>query len=288
MSRKDSVPLIKEYRISHIFNCLKCIYEYPFNRVKQKECIMKLYPGKSEQSVFRGMVIPSLRALGFILGFNDFIKISANGKLILESKKKSNTLFYKTLRVIFYEIDQEYFKVLDIFHRISDISKEELFNNFENNIESGSLKQKKERFNHWLSILIEIKLLNNNNNNIIYLLKENFSQSLYDSDSRNKELIKFKNTLLKSYLELSPKSAGIVDIVNLREDVSTYYLKEQIILSEKQFDELLSRLPFISSNEYIISLGSPIGSGKLFEYENKKYRTLTIRILGKKHGKSYS
>jgi hypothetical protein len=249
---------------------------------------MKLYPGKSEQSVFRGMVIPSLRALGFILGFNDFIKISANGKLILESKKKSNTLFYKTLRVIFYEIDQEYFKVLDIFHRISDISKEELFNNFENNIESGSLKQKKERFNHWLSILIEIKLLNNNNNNIIYLLKENFSQSLYDSDSRNKELIKFKNTLLKSYLELSPKSAGIVDIVNLREDVSTYYLKEQIILSEKQFDELLSRLPFISSNEYIISLGSPIGSGKLFEYENKKYRTLTIRILGKKHGKSYS
>ena len=60
----NEMPLIKEFRIARILACLNCFACHPFDRNKQRECILSLYPGKTEKSVFRGMVIPSLRRLG--------------------------------------------------------------------------------------------------------------------------------------------------------------------------------------------------------------------------------
>lgn len=115
--KTTEIPLIKEYRINKLKACLRCIDDHPFNRDKQKDCILNLYPGKSEKSVFRGMIIPSLRHLGLILGYRGFIRVSANGKIITESKILSDELHQRVLRAVMYEIDQNKFKLINFFFR---------------------------------------------------------------------------------------------------------------------------------------------------------------------------
>jgi len=271
-------PLIKEYRISKLIECLKCFDKFVYNREKQRDCVLSLYPNKMEKSlehmeksIFRGMVIPSLRYLGLIIGYGDLIKPSANGKLIIESKF-NNDLHKRCLRAIVYEVDRDVFNFLSIIEQ-NRYSKNALIEELSKRINSSSNKQKKERIEKWLSILYQVEL-------IMYLdsvtiKEENYKQTLLDIDADLKNFKRFEEFVVSEYYNLGRGTAGIVDIRTLREFVGVRFIKEcKEILTENQFDYLFRK--FISTTKkYHISLGEPMGADqKLFKYKDNFYKTI--------------
>jgi hypothetical protein len=276
------IPLIKEYRIDKIKKCLICIDKHPFNRDKQKDCIIDLYPDKKDRgpeqmdkSMFRGMVIPSLRNLGLIIGYGDYIRLSANGKLIVESEYMDDEVHQRVLRVVIFEIDQNKFKFINMLLKATSSSINDIINSI--NINSVSNKQKEERVKKWCSVLEEVGLIINNNKwlSLNYI---NYNQTTLDIDIKQKDMRNFKKFLFDIYFELGRETAGIVDIADLREKVAKKTLKiDKLILTENQFDEMLRNIPFVTDN-YIISLGRPMGAEeKLFKYKEEYFRTLSIK-----------
>ena len=274
------IPLIKEYRIDKLRDSLDCINRFAYHRDKQRDCILKLYSGNDkmqeykEKSIFRGMVIPSLRYLGLIIGFGDMIRPSANGKLIVESQSDGK-LYRRVWRSIIYEIDK------DIFHFIPSLikkrySKNDFISFMSSQIYGVNIRQKKERIKKWLIILDQVELIKYFD--VISLHIKNYNQVLLDTNPLLKDFGKFREYIIEGYFSLAKLSAGIVDIRELREFVCTRFLKEDhSILTEKQFDVLLRE--FISkTSEFHVSLGEPMGSDqKLFEYKQNFYKTIIMR-----------
>lgn len=274
------IPLIKEYRIQKLTKCLECFDKFAYHREKQRDCVLELYPNKSnkplehrEKSIFRGMVIPSLRYLGLVIGFGDIIKPSANGKLIIESQF-DNELCKRCWRAIIYEVDKRVFNFLEIIKQ-HKFSKNNLIEALSNQIEGTSFKQKKERIEKWLSILHQAELIDFSMG--VSLNENNYKQTLVDINPHLKNFKRFCEYVINEYYKLAKYSAGIVDIRELRESVALMFLKERHILTEEQFDHLFRK--FISDTPYFhISLGEPMGADqKLFEYRGKFYKTVIIK-----------
>jgi len=290
--RMPLIKEIKEYHMSQLIDCLECIDKYAFNRDKQKDCILNLYPNKKEKSVehrdksiFRGMVIPSLRYLGLIIGYGDFIRVSANGKLLIESQLIDHELHQRVLRAVIYEIDKNKFYFIDIIRKFPSLTVKEFFNLVLNRINAFSERSKKDRMKKWLSILKQVKLIESSSQKILMdeeakmcIDKEKIHQVLKDIDVSSKNRDYFERYFFNAYFELSKGSAGIVDIVDLREKVSINMLREnKVILTENQFDGMLKNTPFETA-KYIISLGKPMGAQeKLFEYKGDYFGTLFIK-----------
>lgn len=275
MYNNKKIPLIKEYRIDKLKSGLECIDEYHFNRDKQKDCILNLYPGKSEKSVFRGMIIPSLRHLGLIVGYRDFLRTSANGKLIIKSELMNKNLHRRVLRAVIYEIDKNIFQFTDTIKNNYPISIQNFLKLMD--IDAPSEKQKKERIFHWLSILRKVELIDYNAQNIT-IDEHKYNQTLSDVNIDYKNVEDFRKYLFDVYFKLSKKTAGIIDIADLRESVAIKMLKDnKIILTEDQFDEMLRKISF-ATDDYIISFGRPMGAEeKLFKYKGNYFRTLSIQ-----------
>ena len=263
---------------------MECIDKFAFHRDNQRDCILSLYPKKDEKSVFRGMVIPSLRHLGFILGYADLIRLSANAELLLAAKKVGGREFKKVLRAIFLEIDSIRFQFIEEMQRPeiknSNMNQELFTKIISEKIEAPSKRQKEERIKKWLRILQQCELIKKEMN-FIYLQEDNLEQARRDISWESKSDI-FRTILFEEYSSISNMSAGIVDIADLRKRVALcIYEKEKEILTERQFDELLKQLP-MTTDEYIISLGHPMGAEeKLFFYKDNYYRTLSITVLKK-------
>lgn len=275
MYNNKKIPLIKEYRIDKLKSGLECIDKYHFNRDKQKDCILNLYKGKSEKSVFRGMIIPSLRHLGLIIGYGDFLRTSASGKLIIKSELMNKNLHRRVLRAVIYEIDKNIFQFIDTIKNTYPISIQNFLKLMD--IDAPSEKQKKERIFHWLFILRKVELIDYNAQNIT-IDEHKYNQTLSDVNIDYKNVEDFRKYLFDVYFKLSKKTAGIIDIADLRESVAIKMLKDnKIILTEDQFDEMLRKISF-ATDDYIISFGRPMGAEeKLFKYKGNYFRTLSIQ-----------
>ena len=284
MNQNVSIPLIKEHRVRKIIEALKCIEKYPYNRGRQRACILQLYPDKTEKSVFRGMIIPTLRYLGLILGHGKAIRVSCNGKLIVEGSKKGESELNRVNVAVFLEIDK------NIFHFVEKLRKNKaaLEKSFIESIcqrmdNSLSKERKEERIRRWLNVLIDsglIKYMKEKRDIFLSLNTHNYAQAKKDLDFRPKTRL-FRKVLFETYLSISrKKTAGIVDIPLLRELVGVkFYRVYNMILTENQFDELLRRLPLVT-DKYVISLGQPMGAEeKLFQYKGNYYRTLSITFF---------
>jgi len=151
--KKKIIPLIKEYRIQKLFKVLVCFEKYPFNRDGLRECILQLYKSKEEKSIFRGMVIPSLRHLGLILGYDEDLRLSANGNLIVIARKKSEEEGLRVFRAVLTEIDDLDIKILKMTIK-RNIDFDNLKYSLIKKIEAPSEKQARERINHWVSMLL--------------------------------------------------------------------------------------------------------------------------------------
>jgi len=287
MNKKIRIPLIKEYRITKLIKVLKCFNKFPRDREKQRDCILRLYPAKTEKSVFRGMVIPSLRDLGLIFGYEDMIRLSANGKLLLESEKRGNKELMRVSRIILLEIDKEKFHLIQRLKRAlfsnSNINKKDFIVLQVKGMEGISEKQKVERINKWINILEGCGLIKSRGTNFIKLQKENLRIAESELESKI-DVQKFRNILFKEYRKLPySETAGIIDIALLRELVAlNFYRGYGTVLTESKFDSLLRKLCF-ATEKYAISLGHPMGAEeKLFYYNGEYYRTLSITMFERK------
>ena len=122
-------PLLKEDRLEYVLESLQCFQRYPMDRNHQKQCVLNIYLAKSgrtqqgvceekwaqmDKSIFRGMVIPSLRYLGFIIGDGEFLRLSSNGALAVATSSCDTNLRSRVLASLIFEIDQSQFKYLAV------------------------------------------------------------------------------------------------------------------------------------------------------------------------------
>ncbi len=281
--KKKIIPLIKEHRIQKLFKVMNCFEQYPFNRDGLRECILQLYGDKEEKSIFRGMVIPSLRHLGLILGYDEDLRLSANGTLIVVARKKSEKEGLRVFRAVLTEIDDADIKILKTIAK-KNIDFSNLKQNLVENekIEAPSKKQARERINHWVSMLLETGLLAEENKKID-TARVILSQVEIDLDMETKK-DKFEKLFFDAYKSIFKKQENvpIVDIADIRTAVSTaFYSNHNLIVTERQFDVMLGGIKF-ATDEYIISLGRAMGAEeKTFIHENNYYRTISIRFLNK-------
>lgn len=279
--KKKVIPLIKEYRIEKLFQVLECFEKNPFNRDSLRECMLRLYEGKDEKSIFRGMVIPSTRHLGLILGYEEDLRLSANGNLIVIARKISVEEGLRAFRVILAEIDNATLKILKIITK-TGIGLDDLKTKLIEKIDAPSVRQAKERVNHWVSMLLNTRLLVENGDKV-EISQKSLLQVEKDLDIGTKK-DKFEAVFFKAYESIFKKQENIpiVDIADLRTEVSTvFYTKDNLIVTEEQFDEMLRLIPF-ATDRYIISLGRSMGAEeKLFKHEDNYYRTVSIRFSDK-------
>lgn len=281
MKRKIKVALIKEYRIDKLFKILNCFYCFPFNRDGLRDCILRLYKGKDEKSVFRGMVIPSLRHLGLILGYEEDLRLSANGNLLVLARKQSIKEGMRLFRVLLTEMDDDVLKIHKIIEREA-MPLTEFKEIIINKIDAPSEKQAKERAEHWLSMYLDLGLLVKKDVRI-EIAKKKYLCAKKDLNIETKTQY-FKNHFFDSYYSLFKKQENvpIIDIADIRLEVAQrFYKKQNLVLTEKQFDILLRMMPFLT-DEYMISLGRAMGAEeKVFKYGDNYYRTLSVRFLKK-------
>ncbi len=272
------LPLIKENRIDKLKASLKCIAAHPFDRKKQRDCIMGLYPGKTEKSVFRGMVIPSLRHLGFIVGHGGGLRVSANARIIIDSENIGGDFHRRSLRAVMYEVDKTKFGFVDTLVERIPMTLTGFLEKVVPTLDvpDGRIR---ERVVSWLSILEQAELINSITPKVD-LNEENRKQAVYDLDTSNVNTEQFQTLLFDQYLRLGKKTAGIVDITDLRASIASIMLvKGQKMVTEGMFDNLLRSIPFATDN-YLISLGRPMGAEeKLFGHKGNYYRTISIEYL---------
>ncbi|MDP2946770.1 MAG: hypothetical protein Q8N88_01520 [Nanoarchaeota archaeon] len=271
------IPLIKEHRKDKIILALNCFYTYPFNRILQKECILKIYNNKTEKSVFRGMIIPSLRIMGLIVGKDKEIRLSSNGMLIVESPQK--ILQERSYNAIIIELDNSKFNFLNILIKNKNMRYEDLHKELINS-NLGNEYNLDERIKSWLEMLEEINIISKDNNEISFNI-EKYSSIKKDLDIEIKK-DHFIKILMDSFIKIKNKEKyEMIDITELRKEVAMIYLNNySMVLTENQFDLLLRKIPKIT-NSYIITFGQPIGSEeKLFEFKGNFYRTINIKNIG--------
>lgn len=273
------LPLIKENRIDKIKASLKCMATHPFDRKKQRDCIMALYPGKTEKSVFRGMVIPSLRHLGLIIGHGGGLRVSANGRIIIDSENIRDNLYRRSLRAVMYEVDKTKFGFIDTLAEKTPIMLTGFLERVAPTLDAPNSRIR-ERVISWLAILEQVELISSSKTKLD-LNESNRKQTVHDLDISNINTEKFRLLLFDEYFKLGRNSAGIVDITDLRASIaSSLLLKEQEIVTEGMFDNLLRSIPLITEN-YLISLGRTMGAEeKLFGYKGNYYRTISIDLKG--------
>jgi len=281
MKERPSIPLLKEDRVSKLIKALQCINQHPYSREKQRSCILRLYPNKTEKSVFRGMIIPTLRYLGLILGFGEAIRLSGNGKIIVEAAKRSIEEARRVARVVLLDEDKRTFHFVEILRRNPNILKKNFIDLKCQEIEGKPRKRVEERINRWLRVLKECGLIELREERI-NPRKKNYKDAEKELNAEPKSRL-FRRVLFEQYRSFpSYETAGIVDIPLLRQLVAIrYYTDHNMILTESQFDELLRRLPFVTE-DYVVSLGQSMGAEeKLFLYKGNYYRTLSITFFEK-------
>ena len=242
----------------------------------QKACILRIYPSKNEHSVFRGVTIQTLRKLGLIIGRNDKLRLTLNAEIIVAPKDEA--LSQRTTRAVFLEIDYDKFHIIQA---IIDglVNTSTLLTHFSERSKLTN-KQLNERITSWVGILKNIGLIRQDNSRNYSLDEEVINQAQLDLKINDIKGSQFVKTLLKTFPSLNDYGAsGMVDIDEMRSKVGLEYLNNKIILTKRQFDELLRKSPKIT-NEYIITFGQPMGSEEqLFEYRGKYYRTINIKAL---------
>ena len=283
-----NLPVIKEYRLDRLTKCLECIGKFESNRVNQRNCILSHYSNDKnsdiehrEKSIFRGMVLSSLRILRLILGKADMIKLSANGKLIVISYNTNLDLYDRVISLIIFELDCDLFNLLSyIVESKKTVYKKEIYQKLKDIMVGISDTQKTERLDKWISILKQAKLILGVKKTL-EIRKTTYEQILKDYSIDNLELDLFRKHFLDSYNELGRSTSGIVDIRKLREETITrLFLISNQIFTERKFDESLRSLN-LEDEGYLVSFGKPMGGGeKLFEYKNKYYKTIHIMEIG--------
>jgi len=278
MNSKKQLPVLKAAS-NKLFALLRCAYAHPFDRDSLREAVLRLYPGRDEKSVFRGMVIPTLRRLGLIIGYEQSIRLSANGTLIVTALDRSESEGLRALRCVLLEIDQATARFVDELERIGLMAVEQFMDAEVLTIEGPSRKQTLERIRDWIAYLSYAGLISIQDKSVEINL-DDVRQTRADLDVSGKHDY-FKNFLFAGYSILAQGQPGLrsVDIEELREKVAVLaYRDKSSIITKDQFDILLRSMSHIT-NEYVITFGRSMGPEEnLFVLDDNYYETISIRF----------
>ena len=262
-----------------IFALLRCVHDYPFDRDGLREAVLDLYPGRDEKSVFRGMVIPTLRRLGLIIGYEQSIRLSANGTLIVTALGNSESQGLRVLQAVLLEIDQATAHFTEELKQIGAIAVEQFQDAQVPKIEAPSRNQSIERVRDWIAYLSYAGLVCVQDNHL-RVNSNNFRQAQADLEVTGKHDF-FKYHLFDGYRELVQHQSSVrsIDIEDLREKVAVSVYKDKYaMITKNQFDILLTRMPHIT-NKYTITFGRSMGPEEnLFILDDKYYQTISIRF----------
>lgn len=264
------------------------------DRDHQRSCVLGAYAAESGQhwedlseeqrahmdkSIFRGMVIPTLRYLGFVIGDGDFLHLSSNGMLAAAADSCATELKQRALASLVYEVDQLQFQYLPLIEQQPGPQKSLELRLSEVLTAGPSERQRRERTRHWLRLLNDARLVDNDSG----VLKASALACLVPHllEVRQEDTDWFLPALLSSYGQVvdatGSRSCSIVDI---RSRLSTDQLRNHSrVVTRQRFDRLMQLVPF-EGKHYMLSFGSPIGWGEdLIEYKNKQYSTLIITSM---------
>lgn len=287
---KIVLPVLKAW--GRIFELTECIYDHPYDREGFQEAVLRLYGGnKSSKSVFRGMAIPTLRNLGLIIGYGDDIRASANGSLLHLARNEKRADGYRVLRALLVEIDKS-IGVLAYLTSKPTISLSEFLQEWQSRVTTTKVRKStgtKDRAAHerlvdWISFLSFSEILYKSHEymRIDDVVLAKTEEDLDTSIKEKKE--HFQSILFNSYKKavFVQKGIGTVELDDLRRETSlAMYKKHKVILTERQFDNLLSDLPK-TSDHYVITLGRSMGADeKLYLFQGKYYQTMFVRFLNK-------
>lgn len=276
MQEQIDVPVLKAAS-DKLFDLLDCFYLNPFNREGLKDAILKLYPGKEEKSVVRGMAIPTLRRLGLITGYDDSIRLSANGTLVIEAFRKSRSEGLRALRAILTEIDVAGPMFLQEITKTGFVEKKTFEQRTMSRIRAPGNTAASERVRDWIAYLLYCELLQKKDSKI-GLNIDMFNQIKKELDPVPKKRY-FKKLFFEEYDKLVKKERRInlVNIEDLRTEVAKRAYKEYaILITGNVFDKLLQELPLITRS-YTISFGRSMGAEeRLFRLKDKYYQTVSI------------
>ena len=285
---KISIPVLKAW--DRVFDLLQSVNTYPYDREGFENSILSLYPGKSTKSVFRGMAIPTLRSLGLILGYNDVIRISANGALIFGAYQISQEEGFRALRSTQFELDTS-IGIINYVEELGSVPFDKFLEYWIDLVEitqgKSFLKQElrdraaRERIVDWVNFLIYSGLLYNSNQ-YLYIYTEKLMSTRNDTNPYQQDKGEtFRDLFFRCYKRIVVEQGGIntVEIELLRKELALRaYQQKRLLITEKQFDELLERLPK-TTNEYTITFGRSMGADeKLFHFKNQFFQTIFIRF----------
>lgn len=265
---------------------LDCVSKNEYNRDGFLECVLDLYSGKSEKSVFRGMAIPTLRRLGLIVGYEHAIRLSANGKLVCLAKDRNKLEGMRALRAVQYELDCKIAGFIAELLKVYPIQEEKFIDLLKAQFVFADKKGKAisgipthERIKDWLSFLVFSELLYRDGKGL-FVNSKSFDKVRKDTDSGQKRE-PFATALLNTYNNVARENLGVrtVEIEELRRAMATdAYVSQNSILTEKQFDDLLRQMPKIT-DKYTIAFGRSMGAEeKLLQIGNEYYQTISIRF----------
>jgi len=285
---KKTLPVLKAWK--RVFELLECIDDHPYDRDGFQEAVLKLYESKSPKSVFRGMAVPTLRRLGFIVGYADVIRISANGALVHTARQESKSEGLRALRAVLLEMDDQ-IELLSYLENKSAIPIQGLIDDWTPRVDISDSRvvhkpearnrAARERLLDWVNFLTFAELLYSSGQNVRVDTKR-LTQTRNDIDANTSEKREsFEKSFFKVYRRIVFEQLGIktVEIEHLRRELAVKaYGQSHWLISEKQFDVLLQGLPK-ASDEYTIAFGRSMGADeKLFFFQGKYYQTVSIRF----------
>lgn len=285
---KATLPVLKAWK--RIFELLECINDHPYDRDGFQEAVLRLYEGKSPKSVFRGMSVPTLRRLGFIVGYADVIRISANGALVHTARQESKSEGLRALRAVLLEMDDQ-IGLLSYLENKSAIPIQGLIDDWTPRVDISDSRvahkpkarnrAARERLLDWVNFLTFAELLYSSGQNVRVDARR-LTQTRNDVDANTSEKREsFEKNLFKAYRRIVFEQLGIktVEIEHLRRELAVRaYEQSHLLITEKQFDVLLKGLPK-ASDEYTIAFGRSMGADeKLFFFQGKYYQTVSIRF----------
>jgi hypothetical protein len=278
-----------------IFELLECVYQHPFDRKGFQEAVLNLYGNvRSSKSVFRGLAIPTLRSLGYILGYADLIRASANGTLVHVAHEVKLTEGFRALRATLLEIDDS----IGILHYLCSrpaLALGEMLPSWTGVVETSEMhkfrtpaarsRAAQERLTDWIRFLDYAQLLYMEGDQI-RVDAGALGRARQDLDPKlGGKARRFVPSLLRAYKRLVHQQAGNrdIEINSIRTQVAVdMYQELGALFTEHQFDILLSETPK-TTRQYSLSFGRSMGAEeKLFTFNGKYYQTISIRDLRQK------
>ena len=275
------MPVIKEHRLPRLLEALRCIREHPFDRDAQRDCVLSLYndmrsasPEHADKSVFRGMILPSLRHLGLIVGESEYIRLSADGHLICCDGSPGREVL-GAIQVLFADIDRRRFGLLSEING-PDASKHSTLDDLSAIVHLAKPGQRRERIASWVSLLASSGLVTlDSRSGAVTVVDSAYSRAL-DAGKQTKFLSDWAQRNFFSAYKTGRDAAGICDIEALRIALVEVGLRDGLTLTTTLIDSLVIEIPF-ETMEWHVSFVSPMGwIERPLLYRNRPIQTILL------------